>query len=73
MADSFALARYRARLVSPLPTGPKPPRRTPEERAALLMGAVSMDEIKRASQVLGLTFNEAYRERARLYDERWLS
>jgi hypothetical protein len=72
MADTFAMARFKARLLPTSPQGPKPPRkRTPEEREALLMGAVSMDEIHRAAEMLGLSFKEAYRARARLYRERW--
>jgi hypothetical protein len=64
MADSFAIARFKARLT---PRKPKPAPLTPEEREQLLMRAVTMAEIKAVARVLGLTFNTAYRERVRLY------
>ena len=71
MTDSFALARFKARMLppgAPPPPPPAPRKRTPAERALLLMEAVTMAEIRSAAQLLGLTFNEAYWERARLYD-----
>lgn len=37
----------------------------------LLMAAVTMDEIRAAAKMLGLTFREAVRERERLYRARW--
>jgi hypothetical protein len=66
MADGFAMERFKARLLAP----PKPAPLTSEERAALLMRAVTMVEIKAVARTLGLTFNTAYRERARLYERR---
>jgi hypothetical protein len=74
--DSFATARFRARQLPPPQARAEAKARaiyvrTPEEAAALLMGATTMDEIRRAADLLGLTFKEAYRERGRLYRERW--
>jgi hypothetical protein len=65
MAESFALARFKARLTAP----PKPRARqlTPEERAALLMRAVTMAEIRQVAAQLDMSFGAAYRERRRLY------
>jgi hypothetical protein len=69
MADSFALARFKGRLaresVAAKPTW------SPEQRAEILMRTQTMEEIREAAGVLGLSFNEAYRERAQAYEERW--
>jgi hypothetical protein len=74
MADSFAMERFKARLVPPAPARAAPPvRRTSpleDHEVALLMRAVTMDEIRSAARALGLTFSTAYRERARLYATR---
>jgi hypothetical protein len=50
---------------------PKKPTYTPEEAAQLLIKAVTMDEIHEIAGLLGLTFREAYKERARLYGVRF--
>jgi hypothetical protein len=69
MDGSYAVARYKARMLTPAKA--RKLRHTPEQRADLLMRAVTMDEIAHAGQLLGLTFREAYRERARLFETRW--
>ena len=66
MADSFALARFKARLA------PHSKARgvytwTPEERESLLARSVTMAEISEVARLLGLTFKEAYQQRALLY------
>jgi hypothetical protein len=66
MADSFAIARLKARLA-PHTNGRGVYARTPEERAELLVRAVTMAEIAEVARLLGLTFREAYRQRAELY------
>lgn len=63
MPDSFAMARFKARLTRSPPKRPL----TPEERERLLMSAITMAEIRDAARQLGLTFSTAYRERTRLY------
>ena len=70
MAESFAIARFKARLQPPAkpPEPPKP--LTPEERAALLMRAVTMTEIRQVAQQLKVPFEVAYRERKQLYARR---
>lgn len=70
MPDDYRIARFRAALV-PRPPPPRPRQLTPIERDALLMGAKTMSEIREAAERLGLTFNAAYAERKRLYEERW--
>jgi hypothetical protein len=64
MADGFAMARFKARLLAPA----KSRELTPEERATLLMRAVTMDEIRAVATQLGIPFGVAYRERRRLYE-----
>lgn len=72
--ESFAVARFRARLTPHRPPTVTPPREwTPEERADLLLRTVTMSEIKGVAAILRISFNEAYRERARLFEERWFS
>jgi hypothetical protein len=87
MPESFVVARYRAmlngRAPGPVAVSAKPeprvlpelqppgPAYMPEVAARLLMKAVSMSEIREAANLLGLTFHEAYVERARLYKVRW--
>lgn len=72
MTDSYAQARFRAKVIE---RKPPPARaayvRSPEQVAALLLGTVTMNEIRVAGQMLGLTFREAYAERARLYEARY--
>jgi hypothetical protein len=75
MADSFAVVRYRAMLHGRRP-GPPPKLVKPfvyddDERARMLIKAVTMHEIHAAAELLGLSFKEAYAERKRLYKERW--
>lgn len=72
MTDSLALARYKAMLAPPSPRTQRgrQPLYSPLEREDLLMGARSMSEIRLVADLLGITFNEAYRERGRLYEER---
>lgn len=73
MADSFAMERFRARMLPPAKPAPVYVGLPTEERAQLLMRAVTMAEIRAAAQRCGLTFHEAYQERARLYRKRPLS
>jgi hypothetical protein len=72
MADAFAMERFKARLLPPS-TNPAPVYRglSPEERVRLLMKAVTMSEIREVADRLGLSFRDAYQERARLYARRW--
>ena len=74
MADTFAMARFRAQLLrrevlAPQPAKPVTPtaQEVAELRVDILMRAVTMAEIAEAAQLLGLTFKEAYQQRARLY------
>jgi hypothetical protein len=69
MADSFAMERFKARLLPKAPPAPvyRGVPMAPELRVQLLMRAVTMAEITAVAARLGLTFNEAYRERAQLW------
>lgn len=70
--DSYAQARFRAKVNGKAtPPARKEYVRTAAEVAELLMATKTMDEIKLAAQLLGLTFKEAYTERARLFAERF--
>jgi hypothetical protein len=65
--DNFALARFKARLAREAAAA-KP---TPEQRAAILVRTKTMAEIRTAAALLGMSFNEAYRERAQAYETWW--
>lgn len=69
MADSFTMERFRARMMPPAPPAPRyvGEQRTPEQRAQLLMQSKTMAEIRIAATVLGLSFHDAYQERAQLW------
>lgn len=69
--ESFANARFKARLTTP--PKPRPVALSPEERAVLLMRAVTMDEIKDVARRLGVPFGVAYRDRKQLYARRPMS
>jgi hypothetical protein len=73
MPDDYRIARFKAYLVKKsIPSKRmEPVKYTPEEVAEMLMDAVSMQDIKDVAAILGLTFNEAYAERKRLYKARW--
>ena len=68
MSDPFAMARHRARFEL---RAPPRPAYSPDARIQMLMRARTMAEIRQAADRLGFTFNEAYRERGRLFEERW--
>jgi hypothetical protein len=68
MDSSHGAVRFNGRLLPP--ASPPPRWRTPEERASLLYHAITMAEIRGVADLLGLTFNEAYQERAIVYQSR---
>jgi hypothetical protein len=72
---SYSVARYRAMLNGRRGPAPPPTKRmliyTENERALMLLKTVTMDEIADAAGKLGLTFREAYAERARVFKVRF--
>jgi hypothetical protein len=66
----YDLGRLRDRRRSPLPFRSLADHVT-RARPNLLMEARTMTEIREVAAQLGLTFKEAYQERARLYETRW--